>query len=657
MQGAQSAAAAAKSKRLSANEAPKVRALLAHAQATQEAIQGDGGSQLYGTQYQRHTMVLQLDKCISVLSEIANTYRPIEIRPNNKPVALSQHILHVTHHHVAVETNRESGHNREMDFTTADDSENDKISFRRNNPISASFTQFQTGGHDTDTSSDDGDWVADSNWRSEAGSVRSAFSTLDDQAVQLSFGGAVDDSPENTTWGSLATRTVVNAADPSWDAVQRAEEKPLMAPVRGAFSNNQVSKEVFRESEDREMTRTMGETIAANVGNTLGGDDVQAAADSFGISEDQVHDNAVVIPTQSQVAGAVTTDKAIFNVAPVNRAEQPNSISDQAATLLAAGNSQSQPQRARPVEMITLPSQTSMFNASKARPKRPQADLYEPPKAKRGKIENTALKQADSDDVLRNAFNSAGGSNPQRLPENPPDAESSDVYTPWTRARGQKYQQDILRTFLASEGADRIHNFTQRCKYLYSQVPDALRKAPFNLTNYFDVERKLQENPRNAEDYERAAPEFIYWVQLCKKARDRRNEAMSIAGTKRKTEDFRIEMLKRPDMFPPESQAGKLALDAHVEAMLDKVDGALRAEVEEEVAPPPSEKRRKVPSYPTRVGPPSFRDFPDPRERSPSAPPAEYSGGYGPVETKSRGALSPTPETMAGGRFTSGGGY
>ena len=134
---------------------------------------------------------------------------------------------------------------------------------------------------------------------------------------------------------------------------------------------------------------------------------------------------------------------------------------------------------------------------------------------------------------------------------------------------------------------------------------------------------------------------------------------MSIAGTKRKTEDFRIEMLKRPDMFPPESQSGKRGLNAHVAAMLDKVDGALRAEVEEEVAPPPSEKRRKVPSYPTRVSAGvSFRDFPDPRrERSPSAPPAQYSGGYGPVETKSRGALSPTPETMAGGRFTSGGGY
>ena len=647
MQGAESALRAAKSQRLSANEVPKVRSLMAHAQATVDAIQGDGGSQLYGSQFQRHAMIAQLDKAIAGLSEIINTYKPIQIRPNNKSVALYQHIEHVHHHHVAEQTNRESGHNREMDFTPADDSENDKISFRRNNPISASFTQYR--GDDPETSSDDGDWVGDSNWRSEAGSVRSAFSTLDDQGVQLSFDGAVDNSPENLQWGSLQTRSVVNAADPTWDAVERAEEKPLLPPVRGAFSDNQVSKEVFRESEDREMTKTMGETVAANVGNTLGGDDVQAAADSFGISEDQAHDNAVVVPTQSQVAGVVTTDKDIFNVAPVNRAEQPNSISDQAATLLAAGNSKSKPQRARPVEMITLPSQTSMFNASKARPKRPAADLYKPPQAKRGKIESATLRQADSDDVLRNAFNSAGGSNPQRLPENPAGVEESLLSAPWTAERGKHYQQELLRTFLASEGADKVSAIAQRTKYLYSQVPDALRVEPFNIKSYFDIERKLYENPRNAEDYAAASPEYVFWVQLCKTARDRRNEAMSIAGRKRKTEDFRIEMLKRPDMFPPESSSGKRALDAYVKSELDKVDDEIRAEV----VGGGIKKARTVPGYQTEVSG-RFRDFPDPRrERSPSAPPADYSGGFGPLE-KPRGALSPTPETMAGGQLSGG---
>ena len=641
LQGTESALRAARSQRLSASDAPLVRVLLARAQATVDAIQGDGGSKLYGSQYQRHGMIRQLDKAIAVLSEILNTYRPIQIRPNNKAVPLVQHISHVVHHHVAEQTNRESGHNREMDFTPADDSEDDKISFERNNPIR----------DDPDTSSDDGDWVGDSNWRSEAGSVRSAFSTLDDQAVELNFGGAVDDSPENATWGSLQTRSVVNAPDPTWDAVERAEEKPLLPPVRGAFSDNQIPKDVFRESEDREMTKTMGETVAANVGNTLGGDDVQAAADSFGISEDQVHDNAVVVPTQSQVAGIVTTDKDVFNVAPVNRAEQPNSISDQAATLLAAGNSQSQPQRARPLEMITRPSQTSMFNASKGRPKRPAADLYMPPEAKRGKIESATLRQADSDDVIRNAFNSAGGSNPQRLPENPPDVEESLLSAPWTAARGKHYQQELIRTFLASEGADKVSAISQRTKYLYSQVPDALRGEPFNIKSYFDIERKLYENPRNAEDYANASPEYVFWVQLCKTARDRRNEAMSIAGRKRKTEDFRIEMLKRPDMFPPESSSGKRALNAYVKSELDKVDDEIRAEV----VGGGIKKARTIPEYQAEV---SFRDFPDPRrERSPSAPPADYSGGFGPVETKPRGALSPTPETMAGGRFTSGGGY
>ena len=57
------------------------------------------------------------------------------------------------------------------------------------------------------------------------------------------------------------------------------------------------------------------------------------------------------------------------------------------------------------------------------------------------------------------------------------------------------------------------------------------------IKSYFDIERKLYENPRNAEDYAAASPEYVFWVQLCKTARDRRNEAMSIAGRKRKTED------------------------------------------------------------------------------------------------------------------------
>ena len=337
----------------------------------------------------------------------------------------------------------------------------------------------------------------------------------------------------------------------------------------------------------------------------------------------------------------VTIDKAIFNVAPINPNEASNSIEDQAATLLAAGNARSAPQRARPLPMITMPSGETMFNASKGRAKRKAVNLDTPPEAKHSRVDNANLRDADNDPVLRNAFDSASGTNPQRPAENPPDVETSLVAQPWVQARGRAYQKALLQSFKAHEGSDKISSVQQKTKYLLSQVPPQLTGEPYNIKTYFDAKQRIQANPRNEEDYDAATNGgFRFWKEICETAIRRRNELVSAAGIENKDEEHRIEFVKRPDWAAPMSAAGKKALSAQVDKELALIEGKISAEV----TGTPIPKRRKG------AGAPSFRDFPDPdiRARSPSAPPDR--GGFGPLETK-RGPLSPTPEVMAQGGY------
>ena len=399
-----------------------------------------------------------------------------------------------------------------------------------------------------------------------------------------------------------------------------------------------MDKEKFRADEDRLMTTVMAETVSANLSGALV--PVQAAADAIGINERQVTDNAVNVPSQSQVSTVVTTNIAVFNVAPVNPNEPADSLTDQAAALLAAGNARSAPQRSRPLRMITKPSGETMFNSSEGRSKRPMTELDKPASAKRSRVDNPAMRKADSDSVLRNAFNSAGGSNPQRLAENPPDVETSLVAQPWVQARGRAYQKALLKSFTAHEGSDKISSIQQQTKFLLSQVPPQLRGEPYNITTYFDAKQRIHAIARNEEDYDAATNGgFRFWKEICETAVRRRNEIVSAAGIENKDEEHRIEFVKRPDWAAPMSAAGKKSLSAQVDKELALIEKKLKAEV----TGTPIPKRRKG----TGV---SFRDFPDPdmRARSPSAPPDR--GGFGPLEAK-RGPLSPTPEAMAQGGY------
>ena len=99
--------------------------------------------------------------------------------------------------------------------------------------------------------------------------------------------GGVDNSPEDALWGSLTTTSVVDAADPTWDAERRAEERPLSQPIRGAFSNVRLTKEQFLEDEEQTISKAKNETSQANVAGDLGDEKVQAAADALGLSENQ----------------------------------------------------------------------------------------------------------------------------------------------------------------------------------------------------------------------------------------------------------------------------------------------------------------------------------------------------------------------------------